>query len=128
MLSSGFLIFLVFLYFWVNPVFIKYVVPRFSSTNRQVNPRCWELRCRNRTPRIRTGDRPEEKTLFPHFIFPWFYFLHFAEFCPKKTVGLLIAIPIMIRFTTSSALAGKPVAARPRLQACLGGFSRKLRN
>ena len=70
----------------------------------------------------------QKKNLFPHFIFPWFYFLHFAEFCPKKTVGLPIAIPIMIRFTTSSALAGKPVAARPRLQACLGGFSRKLRN
>ena len=87
---------------------------RFSSTSPQVNRRCWGLRCKSRTHKTLTGDqpppRPKPKTWL--LFFPRFYFLHFAELCPKKWQLGLPRITITIIRITTTAPAGKTLTAR----------------
>ena len=90
---------------------------RFSSTSQQVNQKCWGPQCKSRTHKTLTGDQPTLRThqnlSHPQsFIFPRFYFLHFAELCPKKWQLGLPRITITIIRITTTAPAGKTLTAR----------------
>ena len=56
--------------------------------------------------------RPLKTWVTPKFIFPRFYFLHFAELCPKKWQLGLPRITITIIRITTTAPAGKTLTAR----------------